>query len=267
MSFVRKVMRGAVDFIGMANGTVEVPPGATTVNVPELRVQLRHPSSEASSKTGANALSVISTPVYVGDIGVYVTSLGSVLPPNQASATISDYKTPLSVPVTFTIPEDDVQTVVTKLDAKQKLKIEAYSRDMKSEIGTGSLVGVDNQIDMSTGMLTCKGMLTANGDTVLFPNMFLNIRLLLEIKHGVTLLPVKAIQYGNQGTFVYVIKPDKTVTMRQIEVGVIEGESAQIKKGLSSGETVVANVSAGLRDGSSVSDIREQEAGTKTNPR
>ena len=159
------------------------------------------------------------------------------------------------IPVTFTIPEDDVPKVVGKLDARQPQTIEAYDRGGVKKIGEGSLVGVDNQIDASTGMLTCKGTIMTAADTILLPNTYLNIRLLMESKHGVTLVPVKAIHYSQLGApFVYLIKPDHTVTMRRVTPGIvaIEGDVLEIKEGLSPGETVVLDEPDGLREGSQV---------------
>jgi membrane fusion protein, multidrug efflux system len=95
--------------------------------------------------------------------------------------------------------------------------------------------------------------MTAAG-TILLPNTYLNIRLLMETKCGVTLVPVKAIQHGDDGTFVYVIKPDHTVTIRRVTPGIvaIEGDVMEIKEGLSPGETLVLDAPAGLREGSQI---------------
>ena len=199
-------------------------------------------------------LSVTSATAYTGDIKAWMMSMGLVSPPGASSSPPSGYAPSHDVPVTFTIPEENVPAVVAKFDAKQPQAIEAYDRVMRKKIGEGFLVGVDNQIDASTGMLTCKGTIVNSGNTILFPNMFLNILLLMESKHGVTLVPVKAIEHGPNGTFVYLVKPDHTVAIRRVAPGIvaIEGDVMEIKEGLSPGETVVLDVPAGLREGSRV---------------
>ena len=159
------------------------------------------------------------------------------------------------IAVLFTIPEDALQPVITKLNAGQQLAVEAYDRDMKQKLATGTLLTADNQIDQTTGTLKLKALFP-NEDNALFPNQFVNTRLLVEMKQGVILIPIAAIQHGTQGTFVYVVDTTTTdsasVTMEKVEVGTIEGGKAEIVSGLEEGNTVVIDGVDKLQNGSKV---------------
>jgi multidrug efflux system membrane fusion protein len=155
------------------------------------------------------------------------------------------------ISVLFTIAEDQLQTVLRKLAANQHLPAGAYDREARTEIAHGSLTTVDNQIDPSTGTLRLRATFP-NGDRRLFPNQFVNIRLLVQQKRGVVLIPTAAIQRTTTGTFVFVVKADSTVTIRKIAEGVMEGEESEITSGVSPGEVVVLNGVDRLQEGSPV---------------
>ena len=110
---------------------------------------------------------------------------------------------------------------------------------------------MDNQIDQQTGTSRLKAVFD-NKDNLLFPNQFVNIRLLVETRKDKIIVPSPAIQRGPKGTFVYVVKPDQTVEVRQVEVGPIEGNEASIESGLSEGEQVVTDGVDKLNAGSKV---------------
>ena len=155
------------------------------------------------------------------------------------------------IAVLFTIPEDNLPPILKKLQADERLPVEAYDRAGQTKIATGSLLTVDNQIDQSTGTTRLKAVLE-NQDNALFPNQFVNVRLLLDVRKGAVIAPVAAIQRGSQGTFVYVVKTDKTVEVRQITVGPTAGTDAVIEAGLSPAEMVVVDGVDKLRAGSTV---------------
>jgi multidrug efflux system membrane fusion protein len=156
------------------------------------------------------------------------------------------------ITVIFTIPEDNIQPVITKLNAGQTLSVEAFNRDMKTKLAAGSLLTVDNQIDQTTGTLKLKAIFP-NDDNALFPNQFVNTKLLVEMKKGVTLVPVAAIQHGNNGTFVYIVDPDaKTVAMSNVTVGTIDGDNAEVQSGVAPGDIVVIDGVDKLQNGSKV---------------
>jgi len=116
--------------------------------------------------------------------------------------------------------------------------VEAWDRDLKHKLADGSLWAVDNQIDPSTGTVRLKAVFP-NEDTALYPNQFVNARLLVDTLRNAVIIPVAAIQRSPQSAYVYVVTPDSTVEIRDVVVGRVEGEVAAIAKGLAAGEVVV----------------------------
>jgi membrane fusion protein, multidrug efflux system len=161
------------------------------------------------------------------------------------------------ISVIFNIPQDDVPEVMKKLAADQPLIVDAYDRDLKNKIATGSLLTVDNQADVSTGTVRFKATF-ANLDNALFPNQFVNARLLVNVRRGVVLIPAAAIQRGPESTFVFVVNEDDTVEMRNVSVGPIERDVAMIERGLSVGEVVVTQGVDKLQHGTRVAPERAE---------
>jgi multidrug efflux system membrane fusion protein len=155
------------------------------------------------------------------------------------------------IAVVFAIPEDSLQPVLAQLHAGKHPSVDAYDREQSRRLATGSLLTADNQIDPTTGTVKLKAVFP-NTDDALFPNQFVNARLLLDVKRGATVVPVAAVQRGTQGPFVYVVRPDQTVTVRQVGVGVTQGDDASITTGLAPGDIVVVDGADRLRDGSRV---------------
>jgi multidrug efflux system membrane fusion protein len=135
--------------------------------------------------------------------------------------------------------------------AGQTLEVDAYSRDAKSKLAQGSLTTLDNQIDPTTGTLKLRATF-ANPKGTLFPNQFVNARLLVQTKHGVSLVPTAAVQRNSQATYVYVVKADSTVTVRPITIGTTEGDDSEVVTGLTPGEVVVMTGVDKLQEGSKV---------------
>jgi multidrug efflux system membrane fusion protein len=155
------------------------------------------------------------------------------------------------ISVIFTIAEDQLPTVVKKMNTGQHLPVDAYSRDMTTKIASGTLTTLDNEIDPTTGTLRLRATFD-NKDNALFPNQFVNARLLVQEKHGVTVVPTAAIQRNSQATYVYVVKPDSTVTVRQITIGTTEGDNSEVSSGLTPGEVVVMTGVDKLQEGTKV---------------
>jgi membrane fusion protein, multidrug efflux system len=155
------------------------------------------------------------------------------------------------ITVIFTIAEDHLPPVYQRLNAGEQLVVDAYDRAVQKKLATGSLLTIDNQIDPTTGTVKLKAMFP-NADNGLFPNQFVNARLQVEMKREVALVPDTAIQRTSQNTFVYVVKPDQTVTVRQVTVGATEGNEASIDTGLAPGDIVVVNGVDKLQEGSKV---------------
>src|SRR2546427_1617857 len=185
-----------------------------------------------------------------GRVGLRLVDVGNMVhATDQTGLLVITQVQPIAV--LFTIPEDNLPPILKKLQADERLPVEAYDRAGQTKIATGSLLTVDNQIDQSTGTTRLKAVLE-NQDNALFPNQFVNVRLLLDVRKGAVIAPVAAIQRGPQGTFVYVVKIDKTVEVRQITVGPTAGTDAMIEAGLSPAEMVVVDGVEKLRAGSTV---------------
>jgi multidrug efflux system membrane fusion protein len=158
------------------------------------------------------------------------------------------------IAVLFTIPADSLPPVLKRLRAGEKLHVDAYDRDDRNRLATGTLLTVDNTIDASTGTSRLKAQFP-NTDGALFPNQFVNCRMLLDQKRAVVIVPAPAIQRGPQGTYVYVVNPDKTAVMRLVTVGITEGNDVSIDKGLKANDMVVIDGQDKLQEGGKV-DIR-----------
>ena len=157
------------------------------------------------------------------------------------------------IAVIFNIAEDNVPAVMKKLRAGRRLIVEAYDRDLKNKIATGTLLTIDNQADVNTGTVRFKAIFQ-NDDNALFANQFVNARLLVDVKHGAILIPAGAIQHGPQATFVFVVKKDSTVEMRNVAVGPIEHDVASIDQGLAPGEVIVTEGVDKLQQGTKVTE-------------
>ncbi|HTP66152.1 MAG TPA: MdtA/MuxA family multidrug efflux RND transporter periplasmic adaptor subunit [Geobacteraceae bacterium] len=155
------------------------------------------------------------------------------------------------ITVIFPIPEDNIPQALAGMKKGARLPVEAYDRDMKQKLATGYLMTIDNQIDPTTGTVKFKALFPNKGNE-LFPNQFVNARLLLETKHDTTIIPQAAVQRGPKGAFVYTIKPDMSATVRPVTVGPAEGDDISIEAGLSPGEPVVVEGADRLREGSKV---------------
>jgi membrane fusion protein, multidrug efflux system len=155
------------------------------------------------------------------------------------------------ITVVFTIPEDNIPSVLDKLNAGADLPVEAYDRADQRKLSAGSLLTLDNEIDQTTGTVRLKAVFP-NTDNHLFPNQFVNARLQLGVKRGATVVPAAAIQRSPRGPFVYVVKSDKTLEARPVTVGVADGDDVATDTGLTVGEQVVVDGAERLRDGSHV---------------
>lgn len=155
------------------------------------------------------------------------------------------------ISVIFTIPEDTLPQVRQRLKTGAALEVRVLDRAGKTELGAGKLDTLDNVIDVTTGMVKLRAIFD-NKDDTLFPNQFVNVRLLVDTVKDATIVPVAAIQRGQPGIFVYLVKPDDTVEIRVVELGVTDGEKVQITSGLQVGDQVVIDGTDRLRDGAKI---------------
>lgn len=155
------------------------------------------------------------------------------------------------VGVVFPIPEDALPRVMKRLRAGDRIPVDAYDRAQKEKLGQGRLLAADNQIDTATGTIKLKAEFP-NADDALFANQFVNVRMSLETQPKATLVPTAAIQRGAAGTFVYVVKSDRTVAVTPVKIGPVQGEVTAIESGVSVGAMVVTDGADKLRQGTKV---------------
>jgi multidrug efflux system membrane fusion protein len=176
-------------------------------------------------------------------------------PTNTTALVVLTQLQPISV--VFVLPEDDIQSVWKEFRGGKTLSVAAYNRVDANQIGIGALESVDNEVDTSTGTVKLRALFP-NTNELLFPNQFVNARLLLRTLQGVTVAPLAAIQNGAPGAFVYVIKPDNTVAVQVVTTGVTDGNQIQILSGVKAGDTVVVDGADRLRDGAKVQIAPDQ---------
>ncbi len=185
-----------------------------------------------------------------GRVGLRQVDQGNYVTPSDTNGiVVITQLQPISV--IFTLPEDSVLQVTKPLHAGQTLQATAFAKDNSTQLAVGQLSTYDNQIDTTTGMFKLRAQFD-NPDGTLFPNQFVNVHLLVDTLHDQTIVPSAAIQHGAPGTFVYVVNPDSTVSVRPVTLGVTQGERQAIVSGIQPGETVVTDGVDRLRDGAKV---------------
>jgi multidrug efflux system membrane fusion protein len=199
-----------------------------------------------------------------GQVGLQQVDPGNVVHASDTNGiVIINQVQPINV--LFTIPEDSVAVVAAHVHKGDTLSVEAWDREQKARLATGRLASMDNQIDTATGTVRIKSLF-ANKDGVLFANQFVNARLLVETRHGVTLIPAAAVQRGSSGVFVFVVSQDQHVSVRQISIGPVDGDNVQVLTGLTPGETVVIDGADKLKDGGKVSVVTPPVPGAEAKP-
>ncbi|WP_409272455.1 MdtA/MuxA family multidrug efflux RND transporter periplasmic adaptor subunit [Pseudomonas sp. KCJK9111] len=185
-----------------------------------------------------------------GRVGLRQLDLGNLVAANDTTALVVITQTE-PINVAFTLPETELGTVLERYRTGASLPVEAWDRGDSKLQATGVLGSIDNQIDTATGTLKFKGRFE-NKDLALFPNQFVNVRLLADTLKQVVLAPAAAIQFGNDGTFAYVINGENTVNVRKLKVGPSDGENSVILDGLAAGDRLVLEGTDRLREGTKV---------------
>jgi len=184
-----------------------------------------------------------------GRIGLRLADPGNIIQANstQGIAVITQLQ---PITVVFSIPEDNLELVLAAMKAGT-VPAEAYDRAFHNQLALGSLLTMDNQIDTNTGTVKLKAEFP-NQEQTLFPNQFVNMRMLVQTLHDQVLVPLAAVQRSALGAFTYTVKSDKTVELRKIEEGLTEGDTVSVQSGLAAGETVVISGVDRLQQGSLV---------------
>jgi membrane fusion protein, multidrug efflux system len=153
--------------------------------------------------------------------------------------------------VQFTVPQDSLDAVMQRLNAGATLQVTAYSSDNARQIATGTLYAVSNQMATATGTVTLRATF-ANDDEALFPNEFVNVKLLVDTMQNAVLVPTPAVQSGAPGDFVYLVNADSSVSVHKVKLGPSNGQETVILSGLSAGDEVVTDGTDRLNDGAKI---------------
>jgi multidrug efflux system membrane fusion protein len=195
------------------------------------------------------AYSHITSPIS-GRVGLRLVDPGNVV--HAADTTGMLVITQIDpISVLFPLPEDQVPVVLQKLNAGQKLPVDAFDRSSDVLLANGYLATVDNQIDPTTGSLRWRANFD-NPGYKLFPGQFVNVRVLVQLKQGVTLAPTATIQRNSHSAYVFLVKPDSTVTVRTVTIGTVEGNDSEITSGLQPGDEMVMTGVDKLQEGTKV---------------
>jgi len=195
-----------------------------------------------------------------GRVGLRQVDQGNYVTPGDTNGlVVITQLQPISV--LFTLPEDNLQTVLKRMQGGATLPAAAYDRSGASKIADGILLTFDSQIDPTTGTIKGRAQF-ANDARTLYPNQFVNIRLLVDTHKDVTTMSTAGIQRGVPGTFVYLVNADNTVSVRKVVLGVTEGERVEVRSGLAPGDRIVIDGADKLREGAKVNIRAEANAAT-----
>jgi multidrug efflux system membrane fusion protein len=217
--------------VGQFDGAIKTD--QATIDSAKLQLSFTHITAPISGRIGLRL-------VDAGNM-VHATDPGGLLVITQLQ--------PISV--VFSLPQDQLPQVVTKLRAGGQLPVNAFDRDDIAKIATGTLASIDNQIDTTTGTYKLKATFS-NDNNILFPNQFVNVHLLVDTKRNLTVVPVTAIQRGPQGTYVYAVDKSNVAKIRTVTVAQSTNEEAGLSSGLNPGDIVVIDGQDKLQDGSHV---------------
>ena len=217
--------------VGQSKGSIQADQAA--IDSAKLNITYSHIIAPISGRVGLRL-------VDIGNI-VHATDLTGLVVITQLQ--------PISV--IFTLPQDQLPQVMAKLRAGPQLSVEAWDRDDTTKIASGKLATVDNQIDVTTGTYKLKATFS-NDNNILFPNQFVNVHLLVDTKHNVTIVPVAAIQRGPQGTYVYTAGPGNAAKVQAVTISQTTGSLVGLSAGVNPGESVVIDGQDKLQDGTKI---------------
>jgi multidrug efflux system membrane fusion protein len=230
-----------VALVAQYQGTVEADHAA--VKAAQVNLQYCHIVSPLDGRVGLRQV----------DQGNYVT------PGDTNGLVVITQLQPISV--LFTLPEDNLQAISKRIQAGATLPATAYDRSGVNKIADGVLQTFDSQIDPTTGTIKLRAQFP-NDTRALYPNQFVNVRLLVDTHSDVTVMPTAGIQRGVPGTFVYLVNSDSTVSVRKVELGVTDGERVEVVSGLAPGDRIVVDGADKLRDGAKIAIRTETGSGS-----
>jgi len=191
----------------------------------------------------------ITAPV-AGRVGLRQVDIGNYVQTSDVNGIVVITE-PSPISVIFNLPQDQVPQVMQRMNAGAKLPVTLYDRSNTTELAQGYLTAVDNMVNTTTGTVQLRAVFQ-NRDGRLFPNEFVNASLLVDTLKGSLVVPAAAIQRGVPGSFVYVVNPDNSVSLRVVSVGPTDGDRVAVLSGLKPGERVVTDGAEQLKDGAKV---------------
>lgn len=194
------------------------------------------------------------TAPFDGRLGLRKVDAGNIVKTSDANGIVTLTQVQ-PIDVLFTIPSDQLPKILARFNAGDTMPVSAYDRNFRNIIAAGVLKSIDNVIDATTGMVKLKAEFT-NDDNVLFPNQFVNARLLVEERDKAIIAPSNAILRGSQGTYVYVVAADNTVAARTVKVGGTQAAQTEVVEGLTPGDSVVVDGFDKLKPGAKVSVVQ-----------
>src|ERR1700731_4107343 len=218
--------------VGMFEGSIKGDQGA--IDSAKLQIVYSHVTAPISGRIGLRL-------VDIGNI-VHASDTNGLLVITQLQP----------IAVIFSLPQDQLPQVATKLRNGEQLVVDAYDRDDTTKIESGKLLTIDNQIDTTTGTYKLKSVFN-NDRNLLFPNQFVNVHLLADVKKNLVIVPASAIQRGPQGTYVYVVQNANTVKIQTVTLAQTAANTVGLSAGLNPGDVVVVDGQDKLQDGSKVS--------------
>ncbi|MDO8608749.1 MAG: efflux RND transporter periplasmic adaptor subunit [Phaeospirillum sp.] len=218
--------------------------------VRQLEATVRADEAAISNARTILSYTVIASPLD-GRAGMRLVDRGNIVRASDATGLVTLTQIqPISV--IFTLPQQNLPAISDRLRQDGKLVVQTTQPETGLRIDSGELELVDNQIDQTTGTIKLKAVMP-NAERQLWPGGFVNVRLLLSVRTNGLVIPAPALQRGPKGTYVFVVKPDRTVEMRPVKVATIEANQALLDDGLEDGETVVTDGVAKLATGSRIS--------------
>jgi multidrug efflux system membrane fusion protein len=205
----------------------------------------------------------INAPI-TGRAGLRLVDPGNMIKANDAGGLVVLAQVE-PIAVVFTIPQDNLPPVLARQRAGGSIAVDAYDREGRTKLATGVLVAVDNQIDATTGTVKLKASFV-NGDGSLFPNQFVNARILVDSLRGAVLVPNEAIQRGAQGPFVYLVKPDKTVELRKVTPGPSEAGVTAVREGVAAGDALIVDGADRVQERSRVEPTSRERPAARAAP-
>lgn len=197
-----------------------------------------------------------------GRVGLRLVDAGNLVQTSDTTGIVV-VNTVNPITVVFTIPEDNVTQVLEQINNGKTLPVQAYDRTQTHLLDTGKLLTIDNEIDPTTGTVKLKAQFD-NHRYLLFPNEFVNVNLQVDTLLNAVLVPTAAVQQGTQGTYIFLLNPDKTVSIKPVTTGVVTGNDTVINSGVLSGQTVIVEGTDKLTDGAKVT-VENNGSATPTN--